>query len=159
MAKRGSVLLGAVMFLSGVGCASVVGIQDLPPATDSCTVDADCSQSECSASCVDWLDGKGKVCACNCSWGTDCVSGCCWSVNSGAFYACRAASACSPLYGSCTAEYQCENNNCSGFKTYCLERVCECGCTFNTDCASGCCTTSTIGNTICSEQITNCMAR
>lgn len=189
MAKRGSVLLGAAMLLSAAGCAGVVGIQELPPATDrsgstssarssssssasngvgivpidgSCHADADCSQSECTASCVDWSDGNGAICSCNCDWGTDCRSGCCWQVDSGAFYACRAAAACVPINGACTANYQCVNNNCGAYKTYCLSSACACGCTLNTDCVSGCCTTyssTSLTADICNDLQTNCMAR
>jgi hypothetical protein len=196
MAKRGWVFLGAAMFLSGVGCANVVGIENLPPESDgsgstsvgrsssrtssssnatsssgssgtvvvngSCTTDADCSQTDCAASCVDWGDGAGGVCSCSCSWGTDCVSGCCWSVDSGAFYACRAADACEPINFACTANYQCLNDNCGSFKTYCFGSACACGCNFNTDCASGCCTVSSSPSftaNVCNDLQTNCMSR
>jgi hypothetical protein len=197
MAKRGWVLLGAVMFSSGVGCASVVGIQDLPPATDGsgsssgggssssssgrsssrasgsgtvlpsgpCTGDSQCSQSDCfgsPASCIDFGDGQGALCRCQCTWGTDCLSGCCWPAPSGAFYACRGASACSPVGGSCTGDHQCENDSfdCGAFKTYCLDGTCTCGCAFNTDCLSGCCSTLFMGTqsaNICDDLFRNCM--
>lgn len=112
----------------------------------SCTTDGDCDASGCSsgAQCVDWKDGKGSVCSCSCAWGTECATGCCWSVNSGTSFACRSASACAPTNSACAHHYECLNNGCGAAKSYCYGPTvstasCGCGCTRNSDCASGCC--------------------
>jgi hypothetical protein len=107
-----------------------------------CQATSDCDSSKCTAgaTCVDWNDGNGLTCACDCSWGTDCASGCCWAVDGGSS-ACRNGSACEGIGGSCSYQYECLNNNCGSFKTYCYgsDATCGCGCTSNSDCESNCC--------------------
>jgi hypothetical protein len=109
----------------------------------ACRATSDCVSSKCStgATCVDWNDGNGSACSCDCSWGTDCESGCCWAVDGGSASACRAGSACSPIGGSCAYQYECLNGNCGSLKSYCYgsDATCGCGCTTNSDCESNCC--------------------
>ncbi len=116
------------------------------PVGGACGASTDCDQSICdvASDCVDWNDGNGPICQCSCSTGADCASGCCWSVNSGAYYACRAGSACEPIYGACNATYQCLQKQCgTTFQSYCGNSSCRCGCSTSANCASGCCTTFT----------------
>lgn len=134
-------------------CESGTSGGTVPPG-GSCASDSDCDASACSsagAQCLDWHDGKGYVCSCDCSWGDECNSGCCRIPKGGSVGSCGNPAACKNIGQSCTDNEQCLNNDCGGFLTYCYDGnfgggpECGCGCSSNSDCKSGCCAPYSLG--------------
>jgi hypothetical protein len=154
------------------GCGTTAG----EPATEqacagvepggSCSATMDCDQSTaaCSAGmgalCVDWGDGAGPECQCECGWGTDCHTGCCSLAVAGAvqLLACAPSTSCVALGGLCSVQYQCEND-CGGSvgsdKSYCVNSLCSCGCTASSQCVSDCCVQTNAGVAVCQAALGN----
>jgi hypothetical protein len=143
MGVGGAVGVGGAMGTGGAGdVCSVPG--------GSCVYSSECCGYEASGATEVCLSDD-YVCHSTCTSGSQCESGCCigTTVNGQASYgACVAASNCS----CAQAGYACaKNSDCCGYATtgaseICLsvDDLCHATCTSGSQCASGCCVTTTI---------------
>ncbi len=115
----------------------------------SCSKHSDCNNDACpnyGAACTYWEDQgvQTSTCKCKCTWGNECVSGCCWPVTDNSYSICDDDRYCKLPGQSCDKHYECDNNECALYgnwsdKTYCVDNICSCECTGNYDCNSNCC--------------------
>ena len=113
-----------------------------------------CGNDSCISGeqCVDW-QGYGPLCSDFCQDDWECGSGCCVGLSDGSY-------TCAPDATYCSSVPTCGGFTCDPFEA-CVTwsgygDLCSYGCTFDSDCASGCCSVLSDGSTACAPDLSFC---